>query len=117
PGAASAQVSALLQGLGLTPGCSDNIPRNRTVCSVATNGMRLESVDVTMLLDYRMAGDIRLTSTTSWDRYRVLRIEDDAIQLFAPMLFYRDAEKSPSIQEEIRLASSDAGPLSWQLGG
>jgi iron complex outermembrane receptor protein len=116
PGAASTQVSGVLQQLGLTPGCADNVPRNRTLCSVATNELEVESQDLTLLGQYSLANDLSLKAMLSWDRYDIFRVEDDAIQLFAPILFYRDAEQSHSIQEEIRLESPDGQDFTWLLG-
>ena len=54
---------------------------------------------------------------TSWDRYEVLRTEEDAIQLFAPMLFYRDPEVGRSIQQELQLHSADREDFTWLVGG
>lgn len=116
PGAGSTQVSNLLQQLGLTPGCTDNVPRNRKLCSVATNQLELEAYDLTLLGEYRLANGWRIRSMTSWDRYEINRTEDDAIQLFAPMLFYRDAEQGHSVQEELRLHSRDDTALTWLIG-
>jgi iron complex outermembrane recepter protein len=117
PGAASTQVSSFLQQQGLTPGCSDNVPRNLTSCSVATNRMEVESTDVTLLGERRSGNGLKLSSMTSWDRYEIFRTDDDAIQLFAPLLFYRDAERGRSIQQELRLESPSNTPLTWLLGG
>jgi iron complex outermembrane receptor protein len=117
PGAASTQVSGLLQQLGLTPGCDDNVPRNRTLCSVDTNKLDLEARDITLLGEYRTAGAQSLKATISSDRYEILRIEDDAIQLFAPMLFYHDAERSRSFQGELTFASPDDRDFTWLVGG
>lgn len=117
PGAGSTAVAGLLQSLGLIPDCPDNVPRNRTVCSVATNTVDLEAVDVTLLADYRLANEWRFESMTSWDRYEVFRTEEDAIQLFAPMLFYRDPELGQSFQQELQLQSADRESLKWLLGG
>ena len=117
PGAASTQVADLLQQLGLIPDCPDNVPRNRRFCSFATNELDLDAKDLTLLGEYRFANQWRLSSTTGWDRYQILRAEDDAIQLFAPMLFYHDAERSRSIQEELRLQSANNTALTWLVGG
>jgi outer membrane receptor protein involved in Fe transport len=117
PGAGSTAVAGLLQTLGLIPDCPDNVPRNRTVCSVATNTVDLEAVDVTLLADYRFANEWLLKSMTSWDRYEVFRTEEDAIQLFAPMLFYRDPELGRSFQQEFQLQSADREDFNWLLGG
>lgn len=116
PGAASTQVSGVLQQLGLTPGCADNVPRNRRLCSVATNELEMESQDLTMLGQYSLANDWSVKGMVSWDRYDIYRVEDDAIQLFAPILFYRDAERSHSIQEELRLESPDGQDFTWLVG-
>jgi len=117
PGAASTAVAGLLQTLGLIPECPDNVPRNRTVCSVATNTVDLTAVDATLLADYRFANEWLLKSMTSWDRYEVMRTEEDAIQLFAPMLFYRDPEVGRSIQQELQLQSADRDDFNWLVGG
>jgi iron complex outermembrane receptor protein len=116
PGAGSTLVSSLLQQLSLAPNCNDNVPRNRRLCSVATNEFDLEAVDVTLLGEYELANGWSLQSVTGWDRYKDLRIEDDAIQLFAPIMFYHDAEEGRSVQEELRLASADAQNLTWLVG-
>jgi iron complex outermembrane receptor protein len=116
PGAASTQVSGILQQLGLTPGCADNVPRNRRLCSVTTNEMEVESEDVTLLGQYQLANDSSLKAMLSWDRYDIYRVEDDAIQLYAPILFYRDAERSHSVQEEIRFESPAGQDFTWLVG-
>jgi iron complex outermembrane recepter protein len=116
PGAASTQVVGLLQQLGLVPSCPDNTPRNRKVCSVYTNTVDVKSEDATLLAEYRLASGTRFKSMTSWDKYDVLRIEDDAVQLFAPMLFYHDPESGRSIQEELTLQSADDTSFRWLIG-
>jgi outer membrane receptor protein involved in Fe transport len=116
PGAASTQVSNVLQQFGLTPDCPDNTPRNRQLCSVATNTLDLETEDLTLISSYRSANGWNLKSTTSWDQYTILRTEGDAIQLFAPILFYNDAERSHSIQEELQLESAEGADISWLIG-
>lgn len=117
PGAASTQVSGLLQQLGLTPACADNVPRNRTTCSVYTNDLDLEATDLTLLASYQLDNGWRLKSTSGWDRYTLLRNEDDALQLFAPLIFYRDAEKGRTLQEELTLESASDGAFTWLVGG
>jgi iron complex outermembrane receptor protein len=117
PGSASVQVADLLQSLGLTPACGDNVPRNRNLCSVETNKLDLEAEDLTLLVEHSFANGWTIRSTTSADRYEILRIEDDAIQLFAPMLFYHDAEEGRSLQEEVALVSADNTDFVWLVGG
>lgn len=116
PGAASTQVSHALRQLGLTPGCEDNLPRNRRVCSVATNTTDYKATDATLIAEYGMAKGWRVKSMTSWDQYDILRLEDDAIQLFAPILFYHDPEKGRSFQQELTVESSIDERLSWLVG-
>ncbi len=116
PGAASTQVSGLLQQLDLTPECPDNVPRNRRLCSVETNKLDLEAKDLTLLAQYRLTNGWSLESMTGWDDYDILRLEGDAIQLFAPALFYNDAEHSYSWQEELTLESAAGGRFTWLLG-
>jgi iron complex outermembrane receptor protein len=116
PGAASTQVSGLLQQLGLSPGCADNVPRNRKLCSVETNKLELAAKDVTLLMKYRLDNGWTLKSITGWDAYDILRLEGDAIQLFAPMLFYNDAEHGHSEQEELTLESASGGRFAWLVG-
>jgi iron complex outermembrane receptor protein len=114
--APSTQVASLLQRLDLAPECPDNVPRNRKVCSVATNRLEFDAGDLTLLGQYSLPGGLRLASTAAWDTYRIVRYEDDAIQLFTPMLFFTDPERGRSLQQELRLESADDGPFTW-LGG
>jgi len=116
PGAGSTAVAGLFQRLGVAPVCPDNVPRNRTTCSVATNKLDLRTGDLTLVGEYRLGGGWLLTSVTGWDAYEALRSDDDVVQLFAPILFYRDSERGESIQEELRVTSANSEPLSW-LGG
>jgi outer membrane receptor protein involved in Fe transport len=115
PGAPSTTVAAMLQQQG-SPSCPDNIPRNRTTCSVATNLLDLEATDLTLNLSYRFANDWTLSSLTGWDSYRDERTDDDVGQLFTPLLFYRDSEQSTSVQQELRLSSADSTAVTWLAG-
>lgn len=115
PGAPSTTVAALLQQQGAAP-CPDNVPHNRTTCSVATNLLDLEAADLTLNLSYRFANDWTLNSLMSWDRYRDQRTDDDLAQLFTPLLFYRDSERGTSVQQELQLASADTARLAWLAG-
>ncbi|HKE93325.1 MAG TPA: TonB-dependent receptor [Povalibacter sp.] len=116
PGARSTTIAlALQQAEGVAP-CPDNVPHNRTSCSVATNGLDLESADLTLLADYRFANGWTLSSVTGWDRYQDRRNEDDAVQLFAPLLFFHDSEQGTSLQQELHLTSAAASRVSWLAG-
>jgi outer membrane receptor protein involved in Fe transport len=116
PGAASTQVSGVLQALGLTPSCSDNLPRNRELCSVATNEIAVTATDWTLLGEYPLRNGWRLKSVTGFEQYDILRLEDDAIQLFAPIFFYHDAEQGVSRQQEITLESGPDSAVTWLAG-
>ncbi len=116
PGAASTQVSSVLQALNLTPSCGDNLPRNRQLCSVATNEVSVTTGDVTLLGEYRLRSGWLLKTSTAFEQYDILRLEDDAIQLFAPIFFYHDPEQGVSTQQEITLESDAEGPVTWLAG-
>jgi iron complex outermembrane receptor protein len=115
PGTVSARVAEILRANGWAGVCGDNVPHNRRSCSVAANTLDLKAVDLTLLGNYRLTNGWLLTSITGWDRYKALRSDDDAIQLSAPIVFYRDSEEGRSIQEELRLQSSP-GAVSWLAG-
>lgn len=115
PGTPSRSVADALLRDGFGTPCGDNTPRNRTTCSIATNTLDFEAVDLTLLASYRLANGWMLTSVSAWDRYEALRNDDDTIQMSAPVLFYHDSEEGASIQEELRLTSSE-GPTQWLAG-
>lgn len=115
PGTLSRTVAEALLRDGFGTPCGDNTPRNRTTCSVVTNTLELEALDLTLLANYRLANGWTLTSVSAWDRYEALRNDDDTIQMSAPVLFYRDSEEGASIQEELRLTSSE-GSTQWLAG-
>ncbi len=116
PGAPSTTVAGLLQQPYSVAPCPENVPHDRTTCSIATNLLDLEAADLTVNLSYRLANDWTLSSVTGWDRYRDQRSEDDLAQLFTPLLFYHDSEQGTSVQQELRLASADAARLVWLAG-
>ena len=116
PGSRSALAAATLEQRGLAPHCPDNIPNNRRTCSVATNQLDLSALDVTLIADAMLANGWRLTSTTAWDRYDARRTEDDAVQLFAPILYFHDLQSGDAAQEELRLLSPADARISWLAG-
>src|SRR5688572_17947003 len=116
PGAPSTAVASLIQQLESVTPCPENVPHDRTTCSVATNLLDLEAADLTVNLSYRLANGWTLSSLTGWDQYEDKRSDDDLAQLFTPLLFYRDSEKGTSLQQELRLASSDSAHLVWLAG-
>ncbi len=116
PGAPSTTVVGILQQMDVAPPCPDNVPHNRTTCSVATNLLDLEAADVTANLSYRLEKGWTLSSLTGWDRYKDQRTDDDVTQLLTPLLFYHDSERGTSVQQELRLASADEARVSWLAG-
>ena len=116
PGSPSRAVADILRTAGVAQDCADNVPRNRRFCSVAPNTLDLEAYDLTLLGKYRLPNGWTLDSITAWDRYEALRSEDDAAQLFAPILFFRDSEEGDSAQQELRLSSAPDGSMSWLAG-
>jgi iron complex outermembrane recepter protein len=69
PGAGSTAIARALQQRGLSSGCPDNEPHNRTSCSIATNHLDLRAADLTLVAEYALANGMRLTSISGWDRY------------------------------------------------
>jgi iron complex outermembrane recepter protein len=116
PGSRSAATAATLAQQGLAPTCPDNVPDNRRTCSVATNQLDLTALDVTLVTDASLADGWTMTSTTAWDRYDARRLEDDAVQLFAPILYFHDLQQGDAVQEELRLATSRDARISWLAG-
>jgi iron complex outermembrane receptor protein len=116
PGARSTSIAATLEQQGLAPGCPDNVPHNRRTCSVATNQLDLTALDLTLIADARLANGWTLTSTSAWDRYDARRLEDDAVQLFAPILYFHDPQEGDAIQEEVRVATPADARISWLAG-
>ncbi len=116
PGAPSTTVATLLQQQYSVAPCPDNVPHNRTTCSVATNQLDLKAADLTANLSYQLANGWTLSSLTGWDRYRDQRSDDDLAQLFTPLLFLHDSEQGTSVQQELRLASADTARLIWLAG-
>lgn len=116
PGARS---TALLEGLqqqGLAGDCPGNRPRDRIVCSVATNHLGLDAHDVTLIADYRLDNGWNLHSLTGVERYDLRRDEDDVVQLLAPILFFHDSEAGSAWQQELRLSSADDAAAPWLAG-
>jgi iron complex outermembrane receptor protein len=105
PGSRSATIATTLAQRGLAPVCPDNIPDNRRSCSVATNSLDLTALDLTLIADIPLNNGWTLTSTTAWDRYDARRVEDDAVQLFAPILYFHDLQEGDAVQEELRVAT------------
>ena len=116
PGAPSTTVAGLLQQQESVAPCPENVPHDRTTCSVATNLLDLTAADLTVDLNYRLANGWTLSSLTGWDRYKDERSDDDLAQLFTPLLFYHDSEQGTSVQQELRLASADTARLVWLAG-
>ncbi len=116
PGAPSTTVASLLQQQNSVVPCPENVPHDRTTCSVATNLLDLTAEDLTLDLSYRLANGWTLSSLTGWDRYEDQRSEDDLAQLFTPLLFYHDSEQGTSVQQELRLTSADTARLVWLAG-
>lgn len=116
PGARSTTILAALQDAGLAGDCPGNQPRDRSVCSVATNHLDLDAGTVTLLVDFRAGNGWALHSITSLEHYRDHRDEDDAVQLLAPLLFFHDSEHGESWQQELRLASAEGARMPWLAG-
>lgn len=116
PDAISSTVTGILLDSGISQECSDNVPRNRRFCLLAPETLDLEQYDLTLLGKYRLANGWTLNSISAWDRYEALRSEDDAAQLGAPLLFFRDSEKGTSWQQELRLSSAADARTSWLTG-
>jgi iron complex outermembrane recepter protein len=116
PGARSSAVASSLQQLGLASRCPDNVPHNRTTCSVTTNQLDLEAMDLTLIGEYELPNAWKLTSISGWDRYEDQRKEDDVMQLFTPLLYFHDTEQGTTLQEELRLSSSATATVPWLLG-
>lgn len=105
PGSRSATIATVLAQSRLAAPCPDNIPANRRTCSVATNQLDLTALDLTLIADTSLSNGWTLTSTTSWDRYDARRLEDDAVQLSAPILYFHDLQEGEAVQEELRVAT------------
>ena len=116
PGARSTGIASSLQQLELAPNCPDNAPHDRTTCSVATNELDLEASDVTLIAEYELANGWQLISISGWDRYKDRRDEDDAVQLFTPLLYFHDSERGTTFQEELRLVSGPSALAPWLVG-
>jgi iron complex outermembrane recepter protein len=116
PLARSTALAATLAQRGLTPTCPDNVPHNPRTCSVATNQLDLTALDLTFIADAQLPNGWTLISTSAWDRYDARRVEDDAVQLFAPILYFHDLQAGDALQEELRLATPADARISW-LGG
>jgi outer membrane receptor protein involved in Fe transport len=116
PGAASTAAATALVQRGLAPGCPDNVPHNRRTCSVAANKLDLTALDLTLIGDVQLANDWTLTSTTAWDRFDARRTEDDAVQLFAPILYFHDLHEGDAVQQELRVATPSAARIALLTG-
>ncbi|HEU4617712.1 MAG TPA: TonB-dependent receptor [Gammaproteobacteria bacterium] len=116
PGARSTAVADALRQRGLTPGCPDNVPRNRISCATAANTLDLEASDFTVIGEYGLGNGWRLTSVTGWDRYRDRRNDDDTMQLSVPLLYFHDSEEGTTLQQELRATSSDSAKIPWLAG-
>lgn len=116
PDAVSSIVTGILLDSGIARECADNLPSNRRFCLLAPQTLDLETYDLTLLAKYRLANGWTLDSISAWDRYEALRSEDDAAQLSAPLLFFRDSEEGASWQQELRLSSAADARASWLAG-
>jgi len=115
-GSPSASILAGLQAEGLAGECPDSRPRDRHVCSVFTNHLDLDAQDATLIADYRLGNGWLLHSLTGYERYRVLRDENDAVQLLAPILYFHDSETGRAWQQELSLSSADDARAPWLAG-
>jgi outer membrane receptor protein involved in Fe transport len=116
PGAGSTSILEALQAAGLADQCPGDRPRDRRVCSVATNHLDLEAATATLLAEYRLDNGWSLHSITGYERYDDHRDEDDAMQLLTPLLFFHDSEDGKAWQQELRLASADGATAPWLAG-
>lgn len=116
PGARSTAILAALQNAGYAGDCPGNQPRDRRVCSLATNHLDLDAGTATLLAEFRADNGWTLRSITSYERYDVKRNEDDAVQLLAPLLFFHDSEHGQAWQQELRLESAAQARIPWLAG-
>jgi outer membrane receptor protein involved in Fe transport len=95
--------------------CANNHPTDRIVCRNYAGEVSLESNEATLIATYDLANGFELTSTTSWDQYRVTKVLD-ADQLDVAVLDFNDRQTGDSVQEEVRITSPTGGRLDWLAG-
>jgi outer membrane receptor protein involved in Fe transport len=116
PGSPVSNLHNLLVARGLSAPCTGASPRDYGNCLYAGIQANLSATDATLLWDYHFGNEVTLSSVSSWDQYRYVARQSDAVQLGAPILGYLDQQKGHSIQQELRLTSPGHQKLDWLAG-
>ena len=104
------------QSFGISTPCGDDDGHNRIGCSRVANTTDFQSSDVTLIAKYALDNGWGITSTTSWDWFKVEGTVDDVTQVSAPLLRFHDTQESESWQQELRLASPGGETVDWLAG-
>jgi iron complex outermembrane recepter protein len=106
----------LLIAKGLAANCAGAQPRDYGNCLLRADTTNLQATDATLLYDYHFANQLTLSSVTSWDNYKYIGAQPDAVQLGAPILGYYDQQRGHSGQQELRLTSPGHQTVDWLAG-
>ena len=104
------------QSVGVSRVCTNNDPHDRTGCQLLAITSDLEAFETTLLTTYEFSNGLLLNSITSWDRFESLFVNDDAAQMMAPVLRFRDTWENDAFQQDIRLTSEGESSFDWQVG-
>jgi iron complex outermembrane recepter protein len=116
PGAPSTNLHNFLIARGLAPACAGAGTRDYGNCLYSPVVTNLSATDATLLWNYHWANGLKLSSVTSWDNYLYKMMQNDAVQLGAPILGYFDRQAGHSLQQELRLTSPGNQQFDWLAG-
>jgi len=90
---------------------------SRRVQIVADQFTRTKSTDLTLLADWRLGG-VTLTSITGWRKFEVSGSQDGSpFTVPAAVIGSNNTDQhQKSFSQEVRLASTGAGPFRWTIG-
>jgi outer membrane receptor protein involved in Fe transport len=115
-GAPAANLHNFLIARGLAPACPSTDTRDYGNCLYSPVDTNLNAQDATLLWNYHLPSGLKLSSVTSWDNYLYKIMQNDAVQLGAPILGYFDRQAGHSLQQEVRLTSPGNQAFDWLAG-
>lgn len=96
--------------------CADNDANNFRNCRIFQSQAEYVSNEAALILHYRFANGLTLTSNTSWDGYSNGRLDKDVMQIRSPAVIWDEVEEGSSYQQELRLTSPGDQPVDWLAG-
>jgi outer membrane receptor protein involved in Fe transport len=116
PGSPAGNLRALMVRAGLTQACTANDSSGYSNCLLDGTSTNNKATAATLLANYHFDSGLTLSSITSWDDYHVRTVQNDAVQLGAPIIGYLDQQSGHSIQQELRLTSPGHQTFDWLAG-